>query len=216
MSLVKNPIISMLQSLIGVSPNPGPVVLDDDSISMVLPVVPEVARRSMAGIETGWFQGVLENVHSGADSETSNIDPYNPGAAAVAPYPTTIPDEFDLWLLGVSGRRSSGAGDLTGAVFTMNPGVTSQGWGIDDVGAPVVVAPAMRIAFFDGLEETVTAVGNSPFLLAATGQLYIPIGIRLPRGGLIAMATEAAAAAEFQGMFLLGLFPAGLGQDVAT
>jgi len=216
MSVVKNPILTTLQKLIGISPIPGPTVLDDDSISLVLPVLPEVARRSLSGIETGWFSGVMENVHSGADSEASNIDPYAVGALAIAPYPSVIGDEFDLWLIGVCGRRSSGAGGLSGAVFSMNPPATTQGWGVDDTGAALVTSPTVTVGFFDGVEEVVQAFTSDPMINSLTLQTFIPVGLRVPRGALLGFETEAAAAAEFQGQFVMGLFPAGLGQDVAS
>jgi len=215
MSLVKNPILSTLQRMVGISPSPQPVVLDDANISLTLPLVPHVTRRSLAGIESGWFLGITENVHSGADAESSFIDPYNPGDLAVAPYPGVVPDDFDVWVLGVAGVRSSGVGDLTGAIFSLNPADTSQGWGIDDAGAAVIGSLAIKIAFFDTLEETVTAVVSSAMLTEA-GLTYQPVGIRVPRGGLLGFDTESVAAAEFQGQWLIGLFPAGLGQDVVT
>jgi len=217
MGAIKNPILKALQGLIGIAPVPGPVVLDDDSISLTLPVVPHIARRSLAGIELGWFVGLMENVHSGADSEASSIDPYEPGALlAVPPYPPSVPDDFDLWLLGISGTRSSGTGGLTGALFTLNPNDTSQGWGIDDAGVALLGTPSIRLGLFDSISELVQAFTTDPMINSLTLQTFYKLGIRVPRGAILSFETEAAAAAEFQGQFLLGLFPAGLGQDVAT
>lgn len=215
MAVVKNPIISTLGNMIGLSPTPSPLILDETNLSLVLPVVPDVARRSGAGIEAGWFVGLLENVHSAADSESSFIDPYNPGANSIAPYPEIVPIGYDVWLIGVSGTRSAGSGGLTGAIFVLNPGDTSQGWGQDDAGAAVVGTPSIRLALFDSISELVQAVATDP-MITEQGATYVPIGIRIPRNSLLGFETEAAAAAEFQGQFLLGLFPAGLGQDVGT
>lgn len=215
MSLVKNPILAPLQRLIGTSPAPrGSINLDDENISQTLPVVPHLMRRSLAGIESGWFLGLMENVHGAADFESSFIDPYNPGALAVAPYPGTVESDFDVWVLGVSGIRSSGAGGLTGALFVINPADTSQGWGVDDAAAQVLGTPALKVARFDGLETTITQTFDP--MITEAGLTYQPVGIRVPRGGLLGFDTESAAAAEFQGQWLIGLFPAGLGQDVVT
>jgi len=42
------------------------------------------------------------------------------------------------------------------------------------------------------------------------------VNIRIPRGATLAFHSTSAAAAEFQMAFLLGLFPAALGQDVVA
>jgi len=215
MAIIKNAILSPLGRLIGIAPAPQTTVLDDDSVSLVLPIVPDIARRSLGGATGGWFQGLLENVHSGADDEVSQIDPYIPGASAVAPYPGNVNADFDVWLLGVNGRRSSGSGDLTGGVVSLNPGAHLQGWGEDDVGDPVVSAPSMRLAFFDGVETQAAGIGSPP-LKNPQGLLHINLNLRIPRGGTLSFHSTSAAAAEFQMFFILGLFPAALGQDVVT
>ena len=218
MPIVKNPVLLTLQRMLGLAPGGGrPLNLDDSNISLTLPVVPHVARRGGAGIQAGWFLGVMENVHSAADAEASFIDPYEPGALlAVAPYPASVPDGFDLWLLGCSGVRSLGTGDPTGALFVVNPNDTSQAWGIDDAGVAVIATPGIRVAFFDSVSEVVQAVTADPLFNSVSGQTYIPVNMRLPRGTLLGFETQSAAAAEYQGAFLLGLFPAGLGQDVVA
>jgi len=216
MTIVKNPLLGSLQTLIGISPAPVPLVLDESNISLVLPIVPDIARRSQQiGPLGGWFQGVLENVHSGADGEASNMDPYNPGASAVGAYPPVIPDGYDVWLMAVGGERSSGSGGLTGALMSMNPAPAAQGWGQDDQAAPVIATPRFYVARFDALSETVTVVANDPMITEA-GETFVHVGLRIPRGGFIGFHSESAAAAEFQAIFIMGLFPAGLGQDVLT
>jgi len=216
MAIIKNAILSPIQRLIGMAPSPSPTVLDDDSVSLTMPIVPHIARRSLVGKPNGgWFEGVLENVHSGADDEQSSINPYAAGLDAVPPYPMAINDNFDIWLIAVMGRRSSGAGGLTGAIMTIDPPTHSQGWGRDDVGAPVVGSPPMRVAFFDGVEETVAGITPSP-MITEQGLLLQPINLRIPHDALLTFHSTSAAAAEFQAIFLVGLFPAGLGQDIAT
>lgn len=217
MAIIKNAILRPIQRLIGIAPAPQQTVLDDDSVSLTFPIVPDIARRSLSGLATGgWHIGVLENVHSAGDAESSSIEPYSAGPDAVAPYPIVIGDDFDLWLLFVHGLRSSGSGGLTGAVMGVNPPDHSQGWGRDDQGDPVLSSPAMRVAFFDDLETTVTGVSQKPMIQTKTGALRVNVGMRIPRGSNLAFHTVSAAAAEFQAIFVMGLFPASLGQDVAS
>ena len=214
MSLIKNPVLSTLQRMIGISPRPSPIVLDDENVQLVLPIVPEVTRRSLSGNESGWFIGILENEHSGADAELSFINPYSPGDDAVPPYPREVEDDFDVWLLGISGIRSAATGDLTGAIMDINPAARSQGWGRNDLGASIVDSTSIRLAFFSGLETTTDVVTADP-MITPGGLLFVPTNLRIPRGGTLGFNSRSAAAATFQAIFLLGLFPAGLGQDVS-
>jgi len=214
MPLLKSPLILRLQALLGGPVVGGQTVVDSDNISLVLPVIPELARRSVvAGPTEGWYTSIFENVHSGADGEISSIDPYAPGAAAVAPFPATVPRDQDVWLLKAYALRSSGAGGLTAGYLMINPGPGLQGWGIDDVGAPVVDTPPVVLARWDSIEAT---VGTEEPALTEGGDCMVDIGIRIGRGATLRFDTEAAAAAEFQCVMLMGLFPSALGQDVAS
>jgi len=216
MAIIKNAILLPIQRLIGIAPSGSPTVLDDDSVSLTFPVIPHIARRSLSSLPTGgYFVGILENVHSGADDESSSIDPYNAGVDAVAPYPAMISSDFDLWLIGITGRRSSGAGGLTGAIGSFTTPLHAQGWGRDDSGAPLITSGRIMVAQFDGI-STLAAAFSTPPMITEQGILYQPIGIRLIRGCTIGFHSTSAAAAEFQMFFLLGLYPAGLGQDVVT
>lgn len=218
MALIKSGMLKRIQGLIGAPGSAlGPVELEDSLVTQTLPVIPELARRGLApGTIGGWGFGLLENVHSGADGESSSIDPYNAGASAILGYPAVVPLEFDVWFLGATMVRSSGAGGLTLASVGINPVDSQQMWAQDDAGDPVAgSSPAMRLGLWDAL-STGISVGVD-FGITEAGQPYIPINLRVPRGGcIIQFQTEAAAAAEFQMMALMGLFPAALGQDVVT
>jgi len=189
--------------------------LDDGNVSQVTIVDGSTRRQSSEGAACGWYQGVLENVHSGADDEISFIDPYLAAADAVAPYPIAVPEDFDLWCLGVGGIRSSGAGGLTGATMGFSVAAFSQAWGRDDAGAPVVASPRILFAEFDAISEITAAVTPSP-MITEKGDIWVPVNMRVPRGSLFTFHSTSAAAAEFQAIFMLGLFPTGLGQDVVT
>ena len=216
MTIIKNAIVAPIQKIVGSQQTPSPTILDDDNISLTLPISPNIIRRSLSSQPTGgWFQGVLENVHSAADDEASEIFPYNAGDDAVAPYPTSISADFDLWLLSVFGFRSSGAGGLNRGVATMNPPSHAQGWGRDDAGASLVTTVRHPVAAFDGIVAE-TAATLAYMQTELQGLILQPVGLRLPRGCTLGFNSSAAAAAEFQMVFTMGLFPAALGQDVAT
>jgi len=214
MSVIKNPILLPLQSIIGITPTPKPVVVDDENVSLVLPIGDIIRRARANGPTGGWFEGVLENVHSGADDESSSIDPYNAGADAVPPYPRTVDPAFDIWLLGVSGQEQAAGNGLTMAIMGVNPPNHSQGWGRDDAGDPVVASPTIRIARFDGL-DTATGITGPP-MITEQGLVYQPVNMRLPRGCTITFESTSAGISVFRAIFLMGLFPAGLGQDVVA
>jgi len=216
MSLVKNPILNILQSMIGISPTPGPVVLDDDSISLTLPVVPHVTRRSLAGIRTGWYQFVMENVHSAADDEQSTIDPYNAGVSATAPYPTAVPEDFDIWILRAQGLRTAGAGTLVEGWLRYGLPNESLGVGIEDDGTVIVLSSNYTFARFTDVVAAPGGLSND-MLVDANGDPSILVGTRLPRNCTINFATTSGtASATFRALMTIGLFPAALGQDVVT
>jgi len=215
MSLVKNPILSILQSMIGISPTPGPVVLDDDSISLTLPVVPHVTRRSLAGIRTGWYQGVLENVHSAGDDEQSTLDPYNALLTAAAPYPANVPEDFDVWLLQVTMLRVSGSGGLTEGWVRIGLPPESIGLGVEDDGTVVTASSNYTLARFTDIIAAPGGLSND-MAVDANGNPVVHLNLRLPRNATINFASTSAAAATFRALLTLGLFPAALGQDVVA
>lgn len=218
MARIKSGLIKGLQELLGISAGgvAGPVDVDLANVSQTLPIVPELARRGLApGTIGGWGFGLLENVHAGADGEASFIDPYRAAGSAIQGYPRRVQQGFDVWLLGAAAIRSSGGGDITEALLQLNPVASQQMWGKDDAGAAVVGDPTMGLIRWDDL-STAISVGTD-YLVTEDGQPYVKLGIRIPRSGCtISFRTEAAAAAEFQCICLMGLFPAAMGQDVVT
>jgi len=191
--------------------------MDMGSISLVFNVAPEILRRGVQlGPQGGWFMGILENVHSGADGERSEIDPYAAGADAVAPFPTTVPEDIDLWLLGVSLVQSVGTGTLlTAAQILFNPAPFTQGFGRDDGGLPIIAVRAFTVARFTSVVNDVTDLGAEAGI-TDQGLTYQPVNMRIPRGSTISFSSESSAAAEFQAILVMGMFPASLGQDVVT
>ena len=188
-------------------------IIDTDSVTQVLDIAP-VARRSLALPGTdGIFYCYFENVHGAADDESSTIDPYAPGDAAVAPYPGTVPRDLDFWVLQCSGRRTAGAGGLTSAAFVVVPSGTGiqQGWGIDDLGAAVTSVFVTVAARFDTIEN----VGGLFAFATEEGNTVVHINRRIPRGSNLSFHSTSGGAAEFQMILTCALLPLGLGQDVS-
>lgn len=190
--------------------SPQPTFADGELIQ-TFDTGPSVRRgRTLAGT-TGLFHCGLRNVHAAADSQTSRIDAYNPGALiAVDPYPDSVPPEFDVWLIGVGLRRISGTGTLTASFgFAWASGL---GWGENQAGDAFVPSGNIPLVFWDTLVTAVNVVGQSD-----DGTVFRKLGIRVPRttGGateLIFIST-ASAIATYDANIIVGLFPVGLGQD---
>lgn len=194
--------------------------LDTDSVSQTLPIIPNILRRSdniIGNNQGGWLQGVMENVHSGADDEVSTYRPYDGTAAgsttlvgAAAGFPAPIPSGWDLWILGCSLERTSGAGTVVGLLaLNGNP----LGWGIDDAGAAVTDTPLFNLARFTSIVADAAALAYG---IGADGQPWQPVNLRLPGQIALEFHTTSSAAVTVQLAILMGLFPEAMGQDVVT
>jgi len=208
--------LRLIQKLFGLGSSSvtGATDIDANDLSMVVSVIPEILRRGDSlATQSGWFQGVMRNVHAGADDQESVIDPYAPGVAAVPPYPTVVPAGFDVWLLSASAIRQTGAGDIVEAGLNMNPSGATQGWGVNQAGAQVVAGPRVWLARWDELDAALTGVNAN--LLTEAGELSVRIGLRIPRqASTLEFHTESAGAATFQVSLVMGIFPESLGQDI--
>ena len=187
----------------------------DGLLEQGIDVAPIIRRSRTFGITEGLFTGLIVNVHGIADSITTRVQPYNVGpVASIAPYPDDIPAGFELWLFSAVMRETGAGGGLTGALLSVQ--FASQGWGINNAGAQIVVSREHPLAFWDALITEQIIFGE----LAGNRGPYQRIGIRLPRslnaaGEITELQwrTTSAAAATFEVQVLLGLFPIALGQD---
>jgi len=216
MSIITGDQLALIQKAfdLAASQMAGATNLDDGDVSQVLTVNEFVRRSTVQNVNCGWWQGTLQNVHSGADTENSTINPYAPGADAFAPFPGVVPEGIDVWLCGITGARSSGVGGLVSGIASINPAPSSASWGRDDSGDPLASGgPRMVLAVFDNIVDT--SLSQDPMETQA-GLTYQPVGIRIPRDSTISFHSTSAAAAEFQMSFLLAVHPAAMGQDVVT
>lgn len=192
--------------------------LMDGTVDQVIDVG-QISRRggTLAGTG-GVFRCVLRNIHTTSETVSSSWQPYLPAAAGVnAPYPSPVSDNFDVYLIGASLQRSSGAASMSvGALSLTN---VLQGFGIDSAGAGIVSTSVFTIATWD---DIITAM--SPNFARTVKRLpYKTIGLRIPRKGAIASpflsfttVSGGATAGEFDCIMLMGIFPVALGQDIAV
>jgi len=195
------------------------VEYDEGHASQTIPLYPDIRRRSntLVGVD-GWIYGILENVHAVADVEDSAVNPYAVGATGlVNGYPASIPEGYDIWLMAVHALRTSASGGLTAGIVTVGPGIATQGWGLTDAGAATQAAMRIRLGASTALFTAMTGNSQQPFIWGDGSTVLYP-RIRLPRGGQgdVNFQTESDAAATYQAIFVMGIFPTALGQDVLS
>ena len=189
--------------------------LDDGHVSQVLDIAP-VVRRSRAVRGSGLFTCVMENAHAAANSQTSTINPYAPGALANAGFPGTVPAGFDVWIVSISGMLTVGAiANFTAGVLFQDILLDNIGMSVDQAGAAALPAAGFTEHYMARFDDAVNEGGRS-YIISEAGQPYVRIGERLARNNAdITWATTSGGAITCVATVLLGLFPSGLGQDVA-
>jgi len=205
--------------LSGVIPNLGltggaqETQFDDENLSQFYDVGRDVRRKRAPA--PAWWYGILQNTHSAADAEMSTINPYSVGTtlAGHAEW-TEISNLFDVWLISLQAIRLSGAGLPTAVFAAINPIRTHLAWGKDDGGSVVTTHHPYVIARWDSVDAGITGLTNDP-LLTEQGGTTVVINQRFPRGAALEFSSEADAACVLQLIAVLGLFPVGLGQDIA-
>ncbi len=186
--------------------------LMDGVVDQSLNVVPIIRRGRTLSNKEGIFTATMRVILTDIERVALTVDPYNVGTtAAIAPYPTTVPAQFDLWLLAAAIRQVSGTGTLDASLAVRYQG--QQGWGIDDGGLFIGAEQAHRVAHWNGIIDD----GSNFGILAGSLQPTAFLGMRLPRGfqnrtELIFTATSSATS-TWDCQLTLGMFPVALGQD---
>ncbi len=168
----------------------------------------QIARRGGTFASTGGiFQGRLQNDHQGADTLFTSVAPYAIAAGVVAPYPSPMPPGFDIWLLDAAVRQTGGAGTIAAVLLVQE---LVQGFSIDNLGAGAGGILSSPVAFWDTIVSVTTTFATQ----VNGGPLAMP-GIRLARSAqtLLTFRSTSSAAAAFDCVVRLGVFPAPLGQD---
>jgi len=187
--------------------------LMDGTVEQVIEVG-QVVRRSLTPANTtGIFSGALTTIHAGAGDLLAFVSPYDVDPAnTFAPWPTPVPRNFDVWLIGASVRRMSGSGTFTGR---LDIGTNTAGFAEDNTGAPASFA-ALVVAVWD----SIALLGGLNLGVSPDGHVYQRINLRIPRESLgtdfIGFVSTASALSTYTCALQIGLFPSSLGQDAAV
>ncbi len=193
------------------------VEIDDEVVQQVVELDPFLRRGLTPANSTGIFTATILNTHVGSDTITTEVNPYTPGTTFVGNgYPAVVGPELDVWLLpGFNAKAVTGLADFNGGDFGLIYDTNAMGWRNEANG----IAVRVPLAVYD--QEDL--FGNPTYLTggAASGQTVIWPGppIRLRRTGDPRFRFQTRKAGAGAGSYLLsmliGLFPAGMGQDVA-
>jgi len=187
-------------------------LLDSGNLSLVVNANEIIRRSRTPGVTNGNFYGILQNEHVGAGQLASSLDPYDPGNDVIAPYPAPVPAGFDVWLLAATTIRVGAGSTLDGAVLAVDPAAIQQGWGRDNLGALVTGDLIMPVALWTGFDtSTANVIG-----VQGDGNPTAQIGRRLQRGAELRFISDVAGALVIQCIMVIGVFPVGLGQDIAS
>ncbi len=213
MRRVNSEALVLVQRALGISGvSIGETEFMDDQLDQTVDVSRLIRRgRTQAGTG-GLYYGLLENVHTDAETVESIIAPYLTPTGSNPPYPSPMLSSFDIWVLGAHVSRVSGTGTLSAALFII-PTSTVQGWGIDDGGTAVGAAvPSTPLALWDAVQTNTRTYG-----IKEDGQPFQRIGLRLIRGARNAtqlrFSSTSSLTSTYRCHILLGVFPIGLEQD---
>lgn len=188
------------------------VTFDDATLQQAL-VVNELVRRARAGFGAGIWQASILTDHVAAGTITDDLDPYGAPDMASA-YRELVDQGHDVWAL--SSRVSVDVStDFVAAVLQIKPRTNEMAVrntsAVTGTSAPIILGSWDSVlATFSGTTATVSS--------SADPRLIQPVHIRrISRGQVLSLVSESGGVAAFEAhcRVALGVFPAGLGQDVA-
>jgi len=203
--------------------------LDDGNVQQVIEIS-DIARRSLTPANTtGLFIATLQNRHEAATGLNRNpVDPYNLADTVTMAYrtntwPVPVPRGFDIWLIDASVYTEGNATRLDWAELDLFTPTTHTAWAVrrDDMGTQEQIAndtAHLGIARWDtALPDSMTGVASVQRWATVNDEIRVSINRRLRRGTQINFKTFTNALyIDVNVDLTLGLFPEGLGQDVAT
>lgn len=210
--------LSAVQRQLGISGvGSGVAVLEDDELRQVLDVGPALRRGRADVANGGWFWGVLDNEHSGSGDLISFINPYEADGFELTSFPALVDQSrFDLWICGAFCEITSGvASSLNSAQFLLGAPLRSLAFGKDDSGAAVVPSGGGFLLNEWDVALSIITGGVNPIIQNANVAASYQRSWRMPRGANLVFQTDATAAVTIRLSIIMGLFPIGLGQDVA-
>jgi len=182
----------------------------DGMVDQVLDVLPGARRGGTLGPTGGLFYGLMQNVHTDAESLTTTVFPFNMTTGLLAAYPSPVTPLFDLWIIAAGVRMESGGGTYI-SQLNMDQTTPNQSWGLNDSG--IAVAAVSRVCL--GLWDRVIAGPGATVGVTESGDTLIKIGLRMTPQSSLRFAGTSSLTTTVNCDVLFGLFPAAAGQDAA-
>ena len=184
----------------------------DGILDQVLDVGSLVRRGRTQAATAGQYVGRMRNVHTDAEALATAVLPYDVVVGGNAPYPVPVSRRYDIWLLAAGTTRVSGSGTFNGALSVTYPAVNA-GFGVDD-SSVAVAAAGVDVAVVTWNALFIEASLTSGVQAGSDTSGLIAIGTRLPRGSTLLFRSTSSLTSTYECQVILGVFPAGLGQDV--
>lgn len=188
------------------------VVFDDENLQQAISVN-ELVRRARAGFGAGIWQASIISDHVAAGTVTDDLDPYNAADMAGA-YRALVDQGHDVWAL-TSRLSIDVSTDFLAAVLQIKPRTNEMG--VRNTIAATGTSAPIILGSWDSVLATFSAT-TATVSSSADPRLIQPVHIRrISRGQVLSLASESGGVAAFEAhcRVALGVFPAGLGQDVA-
>ena len=221
----------LLDRILGLSGPGGEqyTTLDDGNVQQVIEIS-DIARRSLTPAGTaGIFNVVIQNNDTSGTLINQTMDLYDLRntmtlTASTHAYPVPVPRGFDVWLIQASAWTGW---DLTKIdLLQLNLASPSSHNAITANqtlnGAPIQSGPALGrqpLVRWDGGEAIGTITGATDVypLYTLEGLVSKRLNLRIRRGTELMVASVCSASqVEMNVEIIVGVFPEGLGQDIAT
>jgi hypothetical protein len=221
----------LLDRILGLSGPGGEqyTTLDDGNVQQVLDIA-AIARRSLtqAG-SAGIYQLTMHATHDAGSLSNMFLDPYNFGASVTLTsrtnsFPTPVPRGFDVWLIGASFSTDTNGTRLDWGQLSLQSPSSHMALNIaqTNMGGETQETNDLawtHLARWDTIhtDDMITGVVGRQLWETTNGRAYVPFNMRLRRGQqLVAMNNSSSGEVQSYLTCTLGLFPEGLGQDIAT
>lgn len=180
----------------------------DGIVEQVLDIAPLIRRGRTTNQSSGLFSAIMANVHAGAGTLDLAIDPYNFVPNARSGWPQPVPPGFDVWLLRAGAFQLAAAAVVDAMLYVAYPELQVAYGAYATYGSAQVIQ-----AYNTAALGAVTVYGTSYLRALGTGVIGNRIQTRLPRGSTLGWQSNAGGIGTAAMFLVLGLFPAGLGQD---
>jgi len=206
--------LAFITKALGLTGSGAPVTeLEDGHVDQVLDIVPIVRRSRTLAQASGLYYALIQNVHTAAETLSTDITPWAMVDDIFNTWSTPIPDGFDIWITSATVRVPSGVANYTEAALFLELPATAQAIGRNDSGAPVAAPCVIPLGFWSSADTVFESFGLLP-----DGTVTAPLRQRLPRdltGTILRFISISSGIVTIRCQVQLGLFPVSLGQDAA-